>query len=244
MGLKDDITKQIDTYLQDEYHITDTRKIPTAQDLAYGNSGRNIQTPILYADLRDSSGVTERHRRHTTAKIFKSFLYAMARIARNRGGEIRSYDGDRIMVIFPPDRSDENSPCNIAVQTGMEMADVFDGVIKRKLRGYDKELDCGIGIAFSPMLAVRAGLSRNPNNNDVVYIGRAANMAAKLSDKGKYPYNLWIDKEIYGRLVDEWKYDEPSSPRQNRQPMWRSRKFNFAGKVYEVFCTKYTSEVK
>ena len=243
MGLKADITERIDAYIQNNYSITSTRRIPSAEDLSYLNSGRTIESPILYADLRDSSGMTERHRRPTTAKIFKSFLYAMARIARNHGGEIRSYDGDRVMVIFPSSRPDENVACDVAVQTGMEMAWFFDEVLRRKLRGYDSSLDCGIGIAFSTMLAVRAGLSRNPDNNDIVFIGRAANLAAKLSDKAKRPNYIWIDHETYRRLDDVWKYDDPLVSRRNRRPMWKPRTLNFAGAKRDTYATRYTYEL-
>ena len=166
----------------------------------------------------------------------------MARIARNHNGEIRSFDGDRLMVVFPPDRSSENTSCDTAVQTGMEMAWFFKNTLVPKLRRYDDSLNFGIGIAYSPMLAVRAGLSRNPDNNDMVFIGRAANLAAKLSDRGRQPNYIWIDEEIHRRLDDEWKYDDPDKPRQSRKSMWKSRKINFAGKSRNVFSTNYVSE--
>ena len=243
MGLKDDIARRIDTYIQGEYDIRDTRTIPTAQDLGFRRHGRIIETPILYADLRDSSEVTERHCKHNTARIFKSFLYAMARIARSRGGEIRSYDGDRIMVVFPPDRSNQNDACNLAVRTGMEMGWFFDEILVPKLREYDNSLAFGVGIAFSPMLAARVGLTKNPDNNDIVFIGRSANLAAKLSDEGGRPNYLWIDQETYRRLDDEWKYDSPSSSGRMRRSIWEPRRINFAGKSCEVFSTRYRCEL-
>ena len=242
MGLKDDIVNRIDTYIQGEYDIQDTRRIPTAQDLGFRRHGRIVETAILYADLRGSSEVTERHRRHTTARIFKSFLYAMARIARSHGGEIRSFDGDRIMVVFPPDPSDENAVCDTAVKSGTEMAWFFDEVLVPKLRRYDGSLDFGIGIAFSPMLTVRVGLSRNPDNNDIIFIGRAANLAAKLSDKAKSPNYVWIDHETYRRLDDVWKYDDPGVSRRNRRSLWRGRTLNFAGGRRNVYATRYKYE--
>ena len=241
--MKDDIMKRIDTYIEGEYDIKNTRKIPTAQDLGFGRYGRIIETAILYADLRGSSEVTERHRRHTTARIFKSFLDAMARIARSHDGEIRSYDGDRIMVVFPPDPSGKNAVCNIAVQTGMEMAWFFDEVLTHRLRRYDNSLDFGVGIAFSPMLAVRVGLGRNPDNNDIIFIGRAANLAAKLSDKAKSPNYIWIDQEIHRRLGDEWKYVDPQASRRKKRPMWKHRTLNFAGVKRNTYATRYRYEL-
>ena len=243
MGLKDDIVRRIDTYTQGDYDIKKTRKIPTAQDLGFRRHGRIIETAILYADLRGSSEVTERHRRHTTARIFKSFLYAMARIARSHEGAIRSYDGDRIMVVFPPDPSGGNAACSVAAQTGLEMAWFFKEVLIPKLRRYDNALDFGVGIAFSPMLAVRVGLGRNPDNNDIIFIGRAANLAAKLSDKAKSPNYIWIDQEIHRRLGDEWKYVDPQASRRGRRPIWTSRKLNFAGGKRDAYATRHTHEL-
>ena len=243
MGLKGDIVNRIDTYIQGEYDIKNTRKIPTAQDLGFRRHGRIVKTAILYADLRGSSEVTERHRGYTTARIFKSFLYAMARIARSHDGEIRSYDGDRIMVVFPPDASNENAVCDVAVRTGMEMAWFFDKILVPKLKRYDDSLDFGIGIAFSPMLAVRVGLSRNPDNNDIVFIGRAANLAAKLSDKAKSPNHIWIDHETYRRLDNVWKYVDSQASRRNRRSMWKDRTLNFAGDRRGVYATSYRYEL-
>ena len=238
MGLKDDIIKQVNKYTKGNYDITNTRSIPSAKDLGFGNKGRIIRAPILYADLRRSSEVTERHRRQTTAKIFKSFLYAMAQIARSRGGEIRSFDGDRIMVIFPPTRGDQKAACNRSVRTGMEMAWFFNDILRPKLSGYNDSLDCGIGIAFSEMLVVRVGLKRQPYNNDIVLIGRAANLAAKLSDKGRKPNYLWIDHETYKRLDKESIQNVQTGRRLSKQPIWKPRDFKFAGKQLKVFSSK------
>ena len=238
MGLKDNIIKQVNKYINDKYDITRTRSMPSAKDLGFGNNGRMIQAPILYADLRGSSEVTERHRRPTTARVFKSFLYSMAQIARNRHGEIRSFDGDRIMVIFPPIKGDQKAACARAVQAGMEMAWFFNDVLRPKLNKHDDSLDCGIGIAFSEMLVVRVGLKRQSDNNDIVLIGRAANLAAKLSDKGRKPNYLWIDQETHKRLNNELKYDTQSNRRTSRQPIWKSRDYKFAGKQLKVFSSK------
>lgn len=241
MGLKDDIIKQINTYINGKYSITRTRSVPSAKDLGFGNNGRMIQAPILYADLRGSSEVTERHRRPTTARVFKSFLYSMAQIARNRDGEIRSFDGDRIMVIFPPIRGDQRAACTRAVQAGMEMAWFFNDVLRPKLNKHDSFLDCGIGIAFSEMLVVRVGLKRKDDNNDIVLIGRAANLAAKLSDRGKKPNYLFIDREIYRQLGDELKYETSTRSKSIKKLVWKSKDIKFAKKQLTVYSTNILS---
>ena len=238
MGLKDDIIKQVNGYIKGNYEITNTRSIPSAKDLGFGNKGRIIRAPILYADLRGSSEVTERHRQQTAAKIYKSFLYSMAQIVRSRGGEIRSFDGDRIMAIFPPINGDQEAACNTAVQTGMEMAWFFNDMLRPKLKRYNDSLNCGIGIAFSEMLVVRVGLKRQPDNNDIVLIGRAANLAAKLSDRGKKPSYLWVDQEIHKRLDGEMKRGPQSGRPSSKRSMWKRIDFKFAGKQLKVYSTK------
>ena len=230
MGRRKDIEKQVSHFIRGNFKIVQSRTIPSSKDLGFGKDGRTIKPAILYADIRRSSEVTERHRRQTTAKIYKSFLYAMANIARHNGGQIRSFDGDRIMVVFPPDKSGENQACIKAVSTGKEMAWFFEKILKPKLNQYDNALDCGIGIAFGEMLVVRVGLPRNSDHNDIVLVGRAANLAAKLSDRGRKPHRIWIDEETYNRLKKG----------SAKHTQWKSRNIKFAGKTRKAYATKFT----
>ena len=169
MGLREEIERHIDNELRSNYNPNRTWDVPEIGGVGLDAHGHLIETAVLYVDLRRSSQIVDSHRRVNSAKFIKSFLYAMARIARTHHGEIRAFDGDRIMVVFPPTRNDQKAPCNIAVQSAMKMVWCLGEILEPKLRGYDS-IDCGIGIAFGELLVIRAGLKSQYHNSGLVWI--------------------------------------------------------------------------
>lgn len=241
MPLRAQIEQKIIADLGGNYQINETWQVPTVQSLGLGKHGRTIETAILYADMRKSSNIAEDHRRQTAAKVYKTFLSSMARVARSVGGEIRSYDGDRIMVIFPPRRNAPKVACDQAVRTAMRMAWCLQEIVEPKLRGYDV-VDCGVGVAFGRLLVVRAGIGGQPHNNDLIWVGRPANLAAQLSEEGRSPEHIWIDEETYNRLDDSYRFILPSgvSGGLYRQEIWQARTINYADQRVKVFSSQYT----
>ena len=241
MPIRAQIERQIANDLRGNYQITNTWSVPTVQHLTLRKQGRTIETAILYADMRKSSDIAENHRRQTAAKVYKTFLYAMAQVARSVGGQIRSYDGDRIMVIIPPTRNTPNAACIKAVRTAMRMAWCLQEIVEPKLRGYDN-VDCGIGVAYGNLLVVKGGIGGQPHNNDLVWVGRPANLAARLSEAGATPERVWIDEETYNRLDDAYKYAEPNraSGIFYRQDIWKPKFVNFGNQHVRVFSSQYS----
>ena len=56
------------------------------------------------------------------------------------------------------------------------------------------------GVAASEVLVVRGGVR---GSNDLVFVGTAPNIAAKLSALRTTPYNTWITWKVYNNLADE-----------------------------------------
>jgi class 3 adenylate cyclase len=71
------------------------------------------------------------------------------------------------------------------------------------------ELKHVVGIDTSQMRTARIGVR---GDNDLVWIGRAANYAAKLTNESGRP--TWITKAVYDQMRDEVKY-------HNGQDMWQ-----------------------
>ena len=70
-----------------------------------------------------------------------------------------------------------------------------------------------VGIDTGTAYAVRAGIR---NSNDLIWIGRAPSLAAKLSDCREYPYCVYMSEDAYRPMVAEAKMD-------GDRPMWESR---------------------
>lgn len=182
--------------LRQSFDVVDARVVPRSESVPFGNSGKLVETAVLYADLRGSTELGDRHRRVTVAKILKVFLTEMARVARFHGAHVRGFAGDRIMVVFEQGEGTSTK----AVDVAAAMRDVVRRAINPELRAATgEEVSAGIGIDYGLMLAVRAGMPRNPDLSDLVWAGNPANFASKLTDAAD-PEQILVSEAVYSRL--------------------------------------------
>lgn len=171
-----DVTISIKQTLQETLIVSKTSSVPRREDIGL-NNGKLIESAVLYIDIRKSTSITTNHTDDVAAKIYKAFHESMVSIARYQGrGHVRGFAGDKIMVLF------DNS--NDAVKRAVDCAMWMQSFIEQKLSptlqsAYKHPIECGIGIDYGKMTAVRAGTK---NNNDVVWAGSPANKASKLAD--------------------------------------------------------------
>ncbi len=242
MGLKDDITQQVDEYLLGDYDIDEVDYIPEVVDVTFGNTGLKIEATVLYIDIRRSTEILDVHRRQTVAKIHKSFLYTASKIAVTNDGYIRSFGGDSILAFWGGNYKNEVSQ---AVISAMQMEYMLSNVLGGRFRKYDK-IDFGIGIDWGEILVVKSGLKRDPNNNDLLWIGTPVNFAVKLGDSASSPNHIKISEDVYDNLEEFAKYGNKQNLwGQNEQvDMWeKENNFKFAGSYYTIYSTDWYVEV-
>jgi len=108
----------------------------------------------------------------------------MTRCAAIFNGEVRGIIGDRVMILFEKDGCYEN-----AVETAVLINSVANYVINRHF-AYS-EVSFGIGIDYGPMLATKTGIRRHgaaqQSYRSLVWLGRPANIASKLTDNANKP---------------------------------------------------------
>lgn len=215
MSLTDDISTEIDYILTKTWEIRDGTVVPETEDVKLAGGAVKLETTMLYADLADSTAIAIYDRR-VAARLFKCFLAASARVIRNRDGYVRSFDGDRIMGVFIDDYKNTS-----AAKVALNINYVFQNIIMPKLaakyevfRNGTYTLGHCVGIDTSEVLVIRAGIAKN---NDLVWVGSAPNVAAKLSGIRSAPYNSWITESVYKRIADEAKFSS-----DNRE-MWERR---------------------
>lgn len=93
----------------------------------------------------------------------------------------------------------------------METALNINWLLKHKFHKYfDKyiDLDYGIGIEYSDAYIIRAGLTNSQNNNDLVYISPAVNLAVAISNQLAGDNNIGITEDVFSNLDDDLLYDE------------------------------------
>ncbi len=214
MAFKDDLASQIDNILTQPWDIRDGTVVPENDSVVLAGGTVRLEATMLYADLVDSTELAMYDRR-VAARVFRSFLAACSKIIRARGGEIRSFDGDRVMGVFVG-----NSKNTSAAKSALNINYAFLNLIKPKLeakyevfRNGTYKLGHCVGVDTSEVLVIRAGIR---NNNDLVWVGRAPNVAAKLSTIRVEPYNSWITADVYNSMNEVAKTG-------NGKPMWEAR---------------------
>src|SRR5664279_4286309 len=75
-------------------------KVPEPKDVTFGTDAVTMDGTVLYADLRDSTGLVNGWKDWFAAEVYKNYLHCAAKIIRSEGGEITAYDGDRIMAVY------------------------------------------------------------------------------------------------------------------------------------------------
>ena len=147
----------------------------------------------MYADIDGSTGLVDTRSKEFCAEVYKVFLYLSSRIIRAEGGEIRSFDGDRVMGVFVGD-SKNTSAAKAGLKINYAVKNILNPSLGSVYEGYPG-ITHTVGIDTSELLAVRAGIR---GSNDLVWIGRAANHAAKLNNL-QSKFATRIKKEVFDR---------------------------------------------
>lgn len=231
MALNTVLTEAIDAILGKSLDEREGQKIPSTSDVVLANGAVKLEAAFLYADLAGSGVIAKACPWDTTAKILRAYLDCAVRIIRSNGGEIRSFDGDRVMGVFIG-----SSKCTSAVKAALQIQwatrHLLDEKAKAKFasvknNGVNIRQACGIDVGTCR--AVRAGIR---NSNDLIWIGRAPSFAAKLSDNREYPYCTFISEAVYKVIADEAKLSKGVN-------MWERRTMNFAGQTEGIYRSSY-----
>lgn len=227
MALSDDLMNDVSSILSNNWNIRDGQVVPFSDQVTLAGGAVRLEATMLYADLADSTDLAMKFDRRVAAKVFKSFLTCSSRIIRARGGEIRSFDGDRVMGIFVgPLKNTSAAKC--ALNINYAFAEIIKPRLEAKYSQFrtDYELAHCVGVDTSEVLVVRGGVV---NHNDLAWVGRAPNVAAKLSALREHPYHSFITAAVYNKLQDNIKVSPDGSY------MWEQRTWNAVDGVNRVY---------
>ena len=186
--------------------------VPDPEDLRLGNDAVEFdRATVLYADLQGSTLMVDSEPWWRSAEIYKTFLHCAATIIRDEGGAITSYDGDRVMGIWVGKR--QTTPAAIAgLKINFVVQNVINPAFKRRYPDTTLEVRQVVGIDTSAVRAARTGVR---GGNDIVWVGRAANYAAKLTSLN-LEERTWVTEDAFNRLADEAKLGGSA-----KQLMWK-----------------------
>jgi class 3 adenylate cyclase len=221
-NLKNDVQKIFDT-------TWDTRKgqvVPKTDDVALSNGAVKLDVAVLYADLAHSTQLARKNK-SVAAKVVRAYLSTMTRLVKANGGVVRSFDGDRVMGIFTGD-SKNSSAAKCALQMKYVVTKVLRPKAQNKFSSLsDFAITHGVGVSRSEVLVVRGGVR---GSNDLVFVGSAPNIAAKLSEIRDGSYNSYIDWKVYKFLNEDSKFGG-----ENRENMWKATSRTIAGEEWDLY---------
>jgi class 3 adenylate cyclase len=222
MALSDDLTSFVKSTFQSQWEKRTGYVIPDPEDLKLTNDAIEFErATVLYADLSDSTSMVNSKTWPFAAEIYKNFLYCAARLITDNDGVITAYDGDRVMGVFIGKSQSTNAAIS-GLKINYATTNIIIPALKEQYPNSGFTLRHVVGIDTSEIRAARTGVR---GDNDLVWVGRAANYAAKLTELSA-DYPTWITGELFARLQDKAKFGGT-----NNSLMWTKHTWNTVGGI-------------
>ncbi|MEQ9210463.1 MAG: hypothetical protein RLN96_11575 [Pseudomonadales bacterium] len=211
MTLKTDLEGKVKEIYGTQWTRRNGQTVPDQDDLKLSNDAIDLSITILYADLTASTDLVDNYRDWYASENYKTFLHCATKIIRSHDGYIRSYDGDRVMGVFIGDMQNTRA-VKVGLKINWAVKYIINPAKKAVYPSCEYVMKHVVGIDTSNVMAIRPGIR---GSNDIAWIGRSANHAAKLSSMDA-SYPTWITDSVYNVLADEAKYS-------NGKHMWEAR---------------------
>lgn len=206
-----ELRSAIDDILQNKWKEREGQYIPDPEDLQLGNDAVKLDGTVLYADMTDSTGLVQGYKNWFAAEIYKIYLSCASELIRNNSGTVTAFDGDRVMGVFIGG-SKNSSAARCALEINHMVSREINPKIKKKYPNTSYEVRHAVGIDTSSLFVARTGAW---GANDLVWVGRAANYAAKLCSIRGHSGATFITSDVFNKLSDDSKFG--GDPKQN---MW------------------------
>lgn len=217
MSFAIDIEVEVKRIFRQQWEKSKSTAVPEPGDIALEkNEAKEIDDgTVLYADLSGSTRMVQSHKPHFAAEVYRAYLYSAAQIIRNEGGVVTAYDGDRVMAVYMG-----GAPNTNAATTALKINHAVTKIINPAIAAqYGTSITYTVkqvvGVDRSSLWVARTGVR---GDNDLVWVGRAANYAAKLTEIANDDASF-ITGEVFDRLADSAKYSGGIL-------MWRERKWS------------------
>jgi class 3 adenylate cyclase len=196
MGVEDDLREEVDEIFDTGWEIRDGEGIPEPEDVSLDNEAVSLEATVLYADLAESTALVDSEDATFAAEIYKAYLHCAAKVIRGESGEITAFDGDRIMAIFLGG-SKNTQAVRAALKIKYAVLEIINPSLEEHYGDDSYVVRQAVGVDTSTILAARTGIR---GSNDLVWVGRAANYAAKLCGLRYRTYSTWITGDVYDSM--------------------------------------------
>lgn len=195
--------KRIDAILNaDNNQFEEANSIPNRDKLTYTN-GFYVNCAALFVDIRESSTMTDEHRRPVLAKVYRSFISEIVALfnENNITKEVNIHGDCVWCVCDTPYKSDIDELFSMAARA-CSMVDILNYKLKKK--GYTT-YSVGVGMDYGRALMIKAGCDGS-GINDVIWMGDVVNQACHLcndANSGYFDKRVFLSNVVYNNLNED-----------------------------------------
>jgi class 3 adenylate cyclase len=201
MAILDELQVLTGKVFREQWTKREGMVVPEPTDLQLGNDAVVLDATVLYADMASSTQLVDNQKQHLAAEVYKTYLACAARIIKGEGGAITAYDGDRVMAVFIGD-SKNTCAGRTALKINWVVSKIINPGLSKQYGDDAYQMKHVVGIDTSTLFVCRVGVR---NDNDLVWVGRAANYAAKLCTL-QDNYAAYITGSVFDQLHRSAKY--------------------------------------
>jgi len=220
MALADELKSEVESIFRNAWESTAGRVVPVSTGIALGNKAVEFESAtVLYADLDGSTAMVDSKSWQFSGEIYKTYLHCAAKIIKSQDGVITAYDGDRVMAVFIGERKNTRAALS-ALKLNGAVKKIINPSLTAQYPTSNFAVRHVVGIDTSTIRVAKTGVR---GDNDLVWIGRAANYAAKLTTLPS-DSPTWITADVYNALAPEVK-------QYNGQSVWEARSWTAMNKM-------------
>ena len=230
MALKSDLTNEVWKILQSGWTTRNGNVVPESEDINLKNDAVKLDGTVFYADLSESIAMVDSFSATFSAEVYKCYLHCAAKIVTAEGGVITAYDGDRLMAVFLGGMKNTHA-VRSALKLKYAVDEIINPLVEAQYPTGPYTIKQVVGVDTSPLFIARTGIR---GSNDLVWIGRASNHAAKLS--ALTGFSSWISAEVYNVMNDSVKIGSRG------EQMWKAHTWN-AMKNRSIYASNWRYQI-
>jgi len=145
------------------------------------SSGEILDVTVLFCDLRNYTGFSEKHSPAQVVALINQYFSAMEAVVRENGGVVLQYIGDEVEAVFGAPEPDPGHPDH-AVAAAVAMRTALLELNARRRAAGEVEIRHGVGIHSGPVLAGNVGSEQRKTYS---MFGDTVNLASRLQTLNK-----------------------------------------------------------
>lgn len=241
MSVLRDIRDQVETLAWQKLQVEMARTVPSAEAPPRANSLLRVESAFVAVELRVLSRLVDEAQIELSARLHRSFVAVLTRLARTRRGWIGALDGERALLVFETAPSEPSKPVASATAAALHLVYCFSTVLRPAFKTLT--FDIGVGIVAGAGYAVGGS---GGGSVPMVWLGPGPSLAARLAAEAGNPYNVWANEDVYGCLPRELRYTTYTNVQGVAQDlaMWESTSVEYLLARQSAIKTRYQVKLR